>query len=61
MVSILFRFLRKVSPYLDIISLMIVAAFTEESVMHNAMDVQLVEEGIAILKAVSWNLQRFKR
>ena len=35
---------------LDVIALMIVAAFSEQSVMYNVVDVQLVKERVAILR-----------
>lgn len=35
--------------YLDVVSLVVVATFTEESVVNNTVDVELVEQRIAIL------------
>lgn len=35
--------------YLDIISLVVVATFTEKSVVHNTVDIKLIEERVAVL------------
>lgn len=37
------------NAYLDIIALVVVTAFTEESVVHNAVDIELIEERVAVL------------
>ena len=37
----------------DVISLMVVAALTEESVVNNLVNVQLVQERVSILRIVS--------
>ena len=38
------------STNLDIISLMVIAGLAEQSVMNNVVNVQLIEEGIAVLR-----------
>jgi len=40
--------------YLDIVSLMVVATFTEKSVMNDTMNVQLIEERVTVLENVSY-------
>ena len=40
--------------YLDIVSLMVVAAFTEQSVMNYTMNVQLIKEWVTVLENVSY-------
>jgi hypothetical protein len=35
--------------YLDIISLVVVAAFTEEPVVHDTVDVELIKQRVAVL------------
>ena len=35
--------------YLDVVALVVVAAFAKESVMHNAMDIKLIEKRITVL------------
>jgi hypothetical protein len=39
--------------YLDVIALMIVTTFSEQPVMHNAVDVKLVKKRVAILRTIS--------
>lgn len=39
--------------YLDIVALMIITTFTEQSVVHYTMDVELIEEGIAVLNKLA--------
>lgn len=35
--------------YLDVVPLVVVAAFSEEAVVHDVMDIELIEEGVAVL------------
>ena len=42
-----------VSSYLYVISLMVVAAFTEKSVVNNTVDVELVEKRITVLQLLA--------
>ena len=42
------------STDLDIVALVIVTAFAEKSVVHNAMDIELIKEGIAVLHALAF-------
>jgi hypothetical protein len=37
----------------DIVALMVIATFAEETVMYNVMDIQLVKERVTILETVS--------
>jgi len=40
---------RKIDLYLDIVALMIIAAFTKETMMDDVVDVQLVEKWVTVL------------
>jgi len=39
--------------YFDIVSLVIVTAFTEKSMMNDTMDIQLIEKRITVLEGKS--------
>lgn len=39
--------------YLDVVSLMVVATFAEESVVDDTMDIELIKERIAVLELLS--------
>ena len=45
--------------YLDIVSSVVVAALTEESVVNNLVNVQLVQERVSILRIVSKSPDRY--
>jgi ferritin-like protein len=45
-----------VKTYLYVVSLVVVTAFAEESVMHNTMNVELVEQRITILHLLALNV-----
>jgi len=40
-----------VQSYLDVIALMVVTAFSEEAMVDNVMNVELIEQRITVLKA----------
>jgi hypothetical protein len=37
----------------DVVALVVIATFAEETVMYNVMDIQLVKERITILETIS--------
>jgi hypothetical protein len=41
------------SSYLYIIALVVVAALTEQPVVDDSVDIELIEQGIAVLRKVS--------
>ena len=52
-ISLLDRVREKMSTYLDVIALMVIATLTEQAMVNHAMNVQLIEQWIAILERVS--------
>lgn len=46
----------ELKTYLYVVSLVVVTAFTEKSVVHNTVNVKLVEQRIAILHLLALNV-----
>jgi hypothetical protein len=41
---------------LDVVALVVVAAFSKQPMVHHTMNVQLIEKGITVLSSISWLL-----
>jgi hypothetical protein len=40
--------------YLDVVALVVVTAFTEESVVHDIVNVELIQKWVAVLDMLAW-------